>query len=119
LVLISTIYFYLPVGAFRTASLFAINISLMAAFLGKERKIGFARAFFLSFFATPVIGFIVTLSSPRINDERYKQKMMEIAQGKAVVADVADQLQKLNELRKEGVLTDVEFQQQKEKLLNS
>ncbi len=94
--------------------------AFVAGRIGRERKIGYSSAFFLTLFLSPIVGFILTLNSPKINEEEYKERMLEIAeQNNATPSSVPDQLHKLNELRKEGVLTDEEFNQQKEKLLNT
>ena len=45
--------------------------------------------------------------------------MLEVAENNVPGTSVADQLYKLNELRKDGVITENEFNAQKEKLLNS
>lgn len=92
---------------------------LLAARLGRERSIGFSKAFFISFFLTPIIGFILIFNSPKLKDEEYKEKMLERAAASAPALSIAEELTKLNELRKEGVITDYEFAFQKDKLLNS
>jgi hypothetical protein len=68
----------------------------------------------------PIVGAIFTLVSPRLRDEEYKEKMLEMTTkaASAKTASVADELLKLNELRKDGALTDEEFLAQKEKLLS-
>lgn len=97
--------------------IYCFLLSIIPAFIGKERKIGFLKAFFASFLLSPLIGFIVAATSSRLHDEQYQEKMLTLAEN-SVSSSVADQLHKLNELRKEGVLTNEEFSLQKEKLLN-
>jgi len=102
----------------------ALVISICTSFLvghaGSKRKIGYTKAFIVSLVFSPIIGFIVVFNSEKLVDEAYRDKMLELAGNKAQPeTNVADQLHKLNELRKEGVLTDEEFQLQKEKLLAS
>ena len=104
---------------FRTISIMYILLCFVVGIIGKDRNIGFPVAFFISLLLSPIIGLIITLSSSKMKDEEYKEKMLEIAENKAAPSSVADQLHKLNELRKEGVLTDEEFYEQKEKLLNT
>lgn len=96
-----------------------VILSYITAVIGKERKIGFSNAFFVSLLLSTIVGFIVVLSSPRITDERYKEKILELTNTSPNASSIADQLHKLNELRKDGVLTEDEFTQQKEKLLNA
>jgi hypothetical protein len=100
----------------RTFGITFFFFCFVVAFIGSARSIGFGGAFFASFFLSPVIGLIITLTSSKIKDGELKEKMLEAAE-KTNPALVADQLYKLNELRKEGVLTDEEFNVQKEKLL--
>ena len=101
----------------------SLILSLIGARIGRERQIGFVKSFFACFFLSPLIGFVIILVSKRITDEQYKARMLQLAEQTAdpivMHHTVADQLLKLNELRKEGILTDSEFQQQKEKLLNA
>jgi len=54
-----------------------------------------------------------------LQDEAYQERLFEVSSQLASSSSVADQLHKLNELRKDGVLTDDEFESQKYKLLNS
>ncbi|MCF8448952.1 MAG: SHOCT domain-containing protein [Taibaiella sp.] len=54
-----------------------------------------------------------------MKDDEYKEKMLERAAASAPALSVAEELTKLNELRKEGVITDDEFAIQKERLLNA
>jgi len=95
-------------------------ISLIAAGIGKGRKIGFITAFFVSFLTSIVVGFIIVFNSPKLKDEEYKLKMLELTgSNNKASASVADELLKLNELRKEGIITEEEFAVQKSKVLNS
>lgn len=43
---------------------------LIAHYLGRERKIGFAWSFFFSIFPNPIVGLIITLLSRKIFDEK-------------------------------------------------
>jgi hypothetical protein len=107
-------------GAYlRAISIMCILLSFVVGFVGKDRNIGFPASFFISLLLSPLIDLIIVLSSSKIKDEAYKEQMLDIAKNKNDASSVADQLHKLNELRKEGVLTDQEFSEQKEKLLNS
>ncbi len=87
--------------------------------LGRDRKIGVLGAYALSLLLSPLIGLIMTLSSTKLIDEEYQEKMLDIAENKTAASSIADQLYKLNELRIQGVLSDEEFTIQKERLLNS
>jgi hypothetical protein len=54
-----------------------------------------------------------------LKDEEYKQKMLERAGANAPTLSVAEELSKLNDLRKEGTISHDEFAIQKDRLLNS
>ena len=104
--------------------LLIINIisSGVIGLIGRNRRIGFGGAFFLSLLASPVVGLIATLISPTREDEAYKERMMELTEQGTQTQQVsssntADQLYKLNELRKDGVLTQEEFDSEKAKIL--
>ena len=109
---------------FRYMLMFSLVCSVAVGLVGYQRRIGFAGSFFLSLLASPVIGLIGTFLSPTLEDEAYKEKMLELTeQGNQATPFVADnkldQLYKLNELRKEGVLTQEEFNAEKAKILAS
>jgi energy-coupling factor transporter transmembrane protein EcfT len=101
----------------RTIIISWLIFCFVAGMLGMGRKIGFGGAFFLSVLLSPIIGLIITLASATLKNEEYKEKMLEIAQINSSNS-IADELIKLNELRKEGVLSEEEFTAQKEKLIN-
>jgi hypothetical protein len=103
----------------RLAFIISLLLSIPIAFFGKQRRIGFVAAFFASALFSPLIGLIITMGSSKLEDEAYKEKMLAATENNTRQSTVADQILKLNELRKEGVLTDEEFAIQKEKLLNS
>ncbi len=97
-----------------------VILSLVVGGIGKERKIGFSNAFLWSFLLSPLVGVLIAFNSPKIKDEEYKSRMMELTGGgNAMTASVADELHKLNELKKEGVISEDEFNAQKDKLLNT
>jgi hypothetical protein len=116
------IAFALDLNSFaRAVIVMHIALSFVAGNIGKSRKIGFGPSFFITFFLSSFVGFIVTLVSPKLGEQEHKDKMYEMTEKKESVIiqnNIADQLLKLNELRKEGVLTDEEFATQKEKLLS-
>jgi len=102
---------------FRTFIISHTFACLAAARIGKERRIGFTKAFFITFVTSILVGFVIIFNSPRIRDEEYKEKMLELTGSRAPATSVADELAKLNELKKEGVITEEEFVAQKAKLL--
>ena len=61
----------IPVG------LLWLIISAVLASAGAERQIGGFVAFLISFFLSPIAGFIAVLFSKDVNEERYKREMLE------------------------------------------
>ena len=105
-----------------------IIFSFIVGAIGNERSIGFAGAFFLSLFFSPIIGLIVALTSKSKKDEKYKDEMLatqkkqqamlsKLEKGKSV--SIIGELEKLTNMKEKGLITDDEFQKAKEKILNS
>ncbi len=65
-------------------------LSLIAARIGMERKIGFVAAFIISFYLTPRVGFIFAFNSRRILDEEYQLKMVDQLSTPAQAHSVAE-----------------------------
>lgn len=83
--------------------------------IGKHRRIGYRNAFWVGFLI-PIVGLIVALVSPTLDP--YAEIRIEEKQP-SVQPNTIEQLGKLQELREKGVLTDDEFAEQKNKLLNT
>ena len=108
-----------------------IIFSFVVGFVGSGRKIGFFGAFILSLLLSPVIGLIIALISKDEADEAYKEKVLsvqkdqqealkkisEIDNKKSI--SIADELEKLKILRDDKLITEDEFQNLKNRLLNS
>jgi hypothetical protein len=94
-----------------------VCLAMVGGLLGKERKVGYNKAFFISLICSPIIGFILIFNSPRLKDEEYKQQILNQTGVKQY--SPAEELVKLNDLRKQGVITDEEFDEQKAKILNA
>jgi hypothetical protein len=108
-----------------------IILSFVLALIGNNRTIGFFATLLISFFLSPLIGFVVLLFSKNIQDEEYKAnvlKQLESSKEKSVPvvaksvqeknSDNLTQLEKLFDLKEKGIITVEEFEQQKAKLLN-
>ena len=57
-----------------------IIFSFIIGFIGKERKVGFAGAFFLSLLLSPLIGLIITLVSKDKGVEQYQKQVLDTQQ---------------------------------------
>ena len=90
-------------------------LSFIAGMIARDRRIGFGTVFLVSLLLSSIVGFVIALTSKSLKDVEETKKMQEIV----YTTSVAEQLLKLNELRKEGILTDEEFQAQKAKLLGA
>lgn len=112
----------------------------IAAAFGSTRTIGFAGSLLLSLLLSPIIGLLICLFSPTLEEEKRKLEVYaalvkkneqenpdqkidqpQIKQPKIqetqFVGSVADELKKLKEILDAGVLTQEEFDAQKKKLL--
>lgn len=98
-----------------------ILFSFVAGAVGSDRKIGFAGAFFLSLFLSPLVGLIIAFSSQRNSPEEVIVKNdvppAESNTGPFVPPSLADELLKLNELKEKGVITAEEFEDLKAKTI--
>ena len=107
-----------------------ILLSVVAGFIGSDRRIGFWMAFLLSIVLSPLIGIIVAALSKVEYEEEYEdailqtqvkqqQTLEKISQqtiGQSSFS-VSDEILKLKELQNQGILTEEEFEAQKKKLL--
>lgn len=55
-----------------------IFLSILFGREGSKRKIGFLKAFLLSFFLSPLVGFAFLLISPLEEDEDFKSELLEV-----------------------------------------
>ena len=108
-----------------------IVFSLLVGFLGSGRTIGFWGAFFLSLFLSPLIGLIIALVSKNKADEDYKRKVLAVQKNQqkslqqlsekdsSKSISIADEIEKLKKLRDENLITEDEFLNLKNKIINS
>lgn len=99
-----------------------VALSFVVGFIGQNRKIGFAGAFFLSLFLSPLVGLIVTVISKSDEQAAYEQKMLDlqqkqVEQGTRPTEYIGDRLQKLKRLLDEGILTNEEYEEQRKRIL--
>ena len=103
---------------------FWIVLSFVLAHYGGYRKIGYWGALLLSLLLSPIIGLIAVALSDRKSpvvktypdeDLPWEHQSMP-ADSKPV--SLADELEKLAKLHHDGVITDIEFSQMKNKLMN-
>ena len=110
-----------------------IIFSFVVGWIGSKRNIGFWGAFLLSLLLSPLVGLIIALISKNIEDEAYKEKILQAQRRQKEALDilaeskrsesstksVADELEKLKKLKDEGVITEEEFEKLRNKLINS
>jgi hypothetical protein len=106
-----------------------IVLSIVIGIIGSYRKIDGARAFLISLLLSPIIGFIVVLSSKSKKEEEYEKKLLKVQRDQTDTLDdikeslgkksVADELERIKRMKDEGLLTEVEFQSAKGKILSS
>ena len=90
---------------------FWIVFTIIVTAIGDKRRIGAITTFFVCLILSPIVGFIAVMDSPKKADGN-------VATNKAVKEiDYTEQLTRLNDLRKDGALTEEEFNSEKQKLL--
>jgi phosphotransferase system glucose/maltose/N-acetylglucosamine-specific IIC component len=107
--------------------------SVVVGVVGSSRKIGFFGAFILSFLLSPIIGLIITLNSKNIEREAYEKEILEVQKEQKNVLEeltkvddtstpqssITDELTKLNKLKENKTITEVEYEKLKDKIINS
>ncbi|MEO6759487.1 MAG: SHOCT domain-containing protein [Saprospiraceae bacterium] len=101
-------------------------LSIAIGFAGDHRKIGGMSAFFLSLFLSPLVGAIFTFSSKTKSAIAYEAKMLEEQQVQTRVLQerqgkpgttIADELERLEDMRDAGKITGEEYLSARKKVL--
>ncbi len=99
--------------------------SILVAFVfGSARQIGWFLSLVVCLLLSPLIGFIITICSKTketafLERQQYEINKKKLEQLKQPVEDLSSKLEKIAHLKSAGHLTDEEYQQAKQKLLNS
>jgi hypothetical protein len=94
-----------------------IIFTVIVTAIGAERKIGGVASFFLSLILSPLIGLIIVLCSERISDAKFKSELL--LKDKQAPADTsAKEIEELYELWQKGILTEAEYINKKQRILN-
>lgn len=104
-----------------------VVLSVIVGIISTDKKMGFIGGFMLSLILSPLIGFIITLFSKSLEQEKREQELLEtqkeqtrlLAEKSDNSISIADELEKLATLKDKGIITESEFQLGKEKLLNT
>lgn len=93
-----------------------IIFTIIVTAVGAERKIGGVASFFLSLILSPIIGLIIVLCSERLSDAKFKETLI----GKTVkpVDNSAQEIEHLYNLHMKGILTEAEYINKKQRILN-
>lgn len=94
-----------------------LALSFLVAWMGSERKVGFWGALILSLLLSPLVGFIITILSKTLEQERREMRMLEEtrAQTDALRAmsspgqSVAQELRHLKELLDAGAISQQQY----------
>jgi hypothetical protein len=108
-----------------------VVLCFVVASIGSGRKIGFGPAFFASLFLSPLVGLVLVLVSKSRADEAYKAEVLDTQKKQkealeklsgaeaAPVVSLAEELEKLQNLRDRGVITHEEFLALKHRLIGN
>lgn len=102
---------------------FAFTVAFV---FGVARTIGFWGSLLVSLVFSPLIGLIVTLLFKTKEEDERQKKMLQAQQDTARAAiqkkpdiSLADELTKLIDLKNKGAINETEYQNLKDKILNS
>lgn len=90
--------------------------SLIIGFVGEKKTIGFFGAFFVSLLLSPIIGLVITMLSKDKAQLQKEQALINMALTTNQIS-VAEEIGKLADLKERGLITQDEFDNQKEKIL--
>ncbi len=102
---------YLPVMILGIIVTFILSLWIIPEYLGRRRKIAFTWSLVACVFLTPLIGLIITLVSPKLDE--FKKEIQTI---KTENSKLDNSLHNLSELKQKGILTDEEYTQKVSKL---
>lgn len=88
---------------------------LIVGGIGSTREIGFGKAFWLSFFLSPIVGGIVAFTSKELTEVETQN---EIVDGEKIKPSIVDELTKISEMKDKGDLTEEEFKKAKDVILS-
>lgn len=101
-------------------------LCLLVGYMASGTTLGFVSGFLLSILLTPIIGFIITLLYPvkkatqkSINEQSMQTKTPVQVAGKSPIDEVKEKLQKLEEMKKENLITESEYEELRKKALDS
>jgi hypothetical protein len=100
-----------------------IVLTVIVGAIGNERKIGFWSAFLLSLFLSPLVGFLVVLSSTKLSAEKHEKEVLEVQKqvlekSQPVQTGIASELEKLIKMKEDGLITEEEYLKLKDKIIN-
>jgi len=104
--------------------IFWIISSFIVGLIGIGKKIGFFGAFFISILLSPLLGLLITLFSKNNSDAKFQKEMLEQQKFQNELLNnnlysLAEELEKIDALRKEGIISDEEFEIMKNKIINN
>lgn len=91
---------------------------LIVGGIGSTREIGFGKAFWLSFFLSPVVGGIVAFMSKELDVKEEVETQNEIVEDDKTKPSIVEELTKISEMRDKGDLTEEEFKKAKDMILS-
>ena len=104
-----------------------IIFSFVVGLIGKSRNIGFGGAFIVSLLLSPLIGVIITSFSKSLEDiEKDKIRQEEQDQARRLLLNlhkpnqltIVDELESINKLKRDGLISEEEYIKLRSKLMD-
>ena len=100
-----------------------VILTFVVAALGSQRKIGGLASFFISLIFSPLVGILVVLSSTKLSDVAFQKELLVLSGKKEEpqkdeLANSAQEIEHLYQLWKKDILTEAEYLNKKQKILN-
>jgi hypothetical protein len=116
IILCAIAFFFIDSIFVKLYLIYLLVFSFVCAAIGKERRIGYYNAFYLSFFFGGLVGLIVALTSRRLDDIPGTGTAQNININ--TNTSITDELIKLDHLRSNGIISEEEFIKLKERLIS-
>lgn len=91
-----------------------IILTILVTYIGSKRKIGGIASFFISLILSPLIGIICVLASDKLSTIAFQENLLQ----QTKIDTSAEEIEQLYSLWKKGILTEAEYLNKKNRILN-